>query len=92
MGITRQTLSKHAEIISASEIGQFHYCSIAWYLRKCGYEPVSTLLEAGAEKHAQLGQVLDDVQTGVKRSKLLAFTGFVLMIISVFIIIFEVIL
>ena len=92
MGRTRQTSSKHAEVISASEIGQFHYCSIAWYLRKCGYEPVSTLLEAGAEKHAQLGRVLDDAQTGVRRSMLFALAGFLLMIISFFIIIFEVIL
>ena len=92
MGRTRQASFKNAEVISASEIGQYHYCSIAWYLRKCGYEPVSTLLDAGAEKHAQLGKVLDDAQTGVRRSMLLALTGFLLMMISVFIIIFEVIL
>jgi len=91
MGRTRQTSTRNTEIISASEIGQYNYCSIAWYLRKCGYEPVSALLNIGAEKHAHLGKVLDDAQTEVRRSMLLAAIGLVLIIISVFVLLFEVI-
>jgi len=92
MGRTRQTSFKNSEVISASEIGQYHYCSIAWYLQKCGYEPVSALLNTGVEKHAQLGEVLDNTQTSVRRAMFLAIAGFFLMLISIFMILFEVIL
>ncbi|MDH7517724.1 MAG: hypothetical protein QHH19_05210 [Candidatus Thermoplasmatota archaeon] len=91
MGRTRQASFENSEVISASEIGQYHYCSIAWYLQKCGYEPVSALLNTGVEKHAQLGEVLDNAQTGVRRSMFLAITGLLMVIVSISMILFEVI-
>ncbi len=92
MGRTRQTSFKNSEVISASEIGQYHYCSIAWYLRKCGYEPVSALLDAGAEKHAQLDVVLNKTEKGMKRAVFLATIGCLLLTLAFLIIIFGVVL
>lgn len=91
MGRTRQTSFKHSDVISASEIGQYHYCSIAWYLRKCGYEPVSPLLNVGAEKHAQLDNVLNKTERGMKRAVFLATIGFLLLTLAFLIIIFGVV-
>lgn len=92
MGHTKQTLIKTTDIISASEIGQYHYCSIAWYLQKCGYEPKSPLLDIGIKKHVELGKVIDYTQTNIRKSKLFAIVGYLLLIATVLIIIFEVIL
>lgn len=92
MGRTRQTSFKNSEIISASEIGQYHYCSISWYLRKCGHEPISALLDAGAEKHAQLDDVLNKTEKGMKRVVFLATIGFLLLMLAFLVIIFGVVL
>ena len=92
MGHKRQTLIKNTDIISASEIGQYHYCSIAWYLQRCGYEPKSPLLDIGIKKHVELGKVIDYTQTNIRKSKLFAIVGYLLLIATVLIIIFEVIL
>jgi len=92
MGHTKQTLIKTTDIISASEIGQYHYCSIAWYLQRCGYEPKSPLLDIGIKKHVELGEVIDYTRTNIRKSKLFAIVGYLLLIATVLIIIFEVIL
>jgi len=92
MGHKRQTLIKNTDIISASEIGQYHYCSIAWYLQRCGYEPKSPLLDIGIKKHVELGEVIDYTRTNIRKSKLFAIVGYLLLIATVLIIIFEVIL
>jgi len=78
-------------IISASEIGQYHYCSIAWYLQKCGYKPKSQSLEIGLEKHKKLGETLDQVHKNLIKSKITAFFGYTILFFSLLILIFEVI-
>ena len=88
---TKQTLLKKSEIITASEIGQYHYCSMAWYLQKCGYEPKSPLLDVGIKKHAKLGEIIDDTQINIKKSRVLASVGYLMLMAAVLIIIFEVI-
>ena len=92
MGPPKLTHFKDSDIISASEIGQYHYCSVAWYLQKCGYEPKSHLLDVGTKKHKELGIVLDHVNTNIKRSKVFAYLGYLLLIIGILIFISEVIL
>jgi len=52
--------------ISASEIGQYNYCSVAWYLQRCGYEPESRYLEQGTKAHVALGKTLEKVQWETK--------------------------
>lgn len=92
MGQTKQTQLKGTEILSASEIGQYQYCSIAWYLQKCGYEPQSHFLDVGAKKHAELGHIMDSVQTKTKTSRALAIVGYLLIAIAILLILYGVII
>ena len=92
MGIRKQINFKDTDVISASEIGQYHYCSIAWYLQKCGYKPKSPMLDIGIKKHLELGKVMDYTQINIKKTRTIAFIGYLLLIIGVLIFLFEVIL
>lgn len=92
MAITKQTGFKNTDIINASEIGQYHYCSIAWYLQKCGYEPKSPMLDIGTKKHVELGRIVDHTQANIKRYRVIAIAGYLMLIIGVLIFLFEVIL
>jgi len=92
MGVTKQTCFKDTDIISASEIGQYHYCSIAWYLQKCGYKPKSTLLEVGSKKHVELGRIIDHTQVCIKWGRAFAIAGYLMLILGILIFLFEVIL
>lgn len=92
MGIKKQTYFKDTDVISASEIGQYHYCSIAWYLQKCGYKPKSPMLDIGIKKHLELGKVMDYTQINTRKTRAIAFIGYLLLIIGVLIFLFEVIL
>ena len=92
MGIKKQTCFKDTDVISASEIGQYHYCSIAWYLQKCGYKPKSPMLDIGIKKHLELGKVMDYTQINIKKTRTIAIIGYLLLIIGILIFLFEVIL
>ena len=89
---TKQTQFSESDVISASEIGQYHYCPVAWYIQKCGYEPQSELLEIGKKKHVKHGDIIDCVQVSAKKSKVIAAAGYMLLIVAALIITFEVIL
>ena len=92
MGIKKQTYFKDTDLISASEIGQYYYCSIAWYLQKCGYKPISPMFDIGTKKHLELGKVMDYTQINIKKTRTIAGIGYLLLIIGVLIFLFEVIL
>ena len=51
--------SKKSLIIRASEIGQYTFCSIAWRLKKMGYQPDSPLIKQGTDAHYNLGLQLE---------------------------------
>jgi len=87
----KQTSFKETDIISASEIGQYHYCSMSWFLQKCGYEPKSPALEHGIKKHVELGELIDYTKRINKKSKVFATIGYILFTGAVLILIFEVI-
>jgi hypothetical protein len=83
---------KYSEVISASEIGQFCYCSISWYLQQCGYKPDSPKLEIGIKKHEDLGRIIESSKKSSKKSNVFAVIGYLILIFGVFIVIYEVIL
>lgn len=83
---------KDSDVISASEIGQYHFCSKAWFLHRCGYVPESPLLEIGSKKHVELGRVVDYTQRNVKRYQAFAIAGYLLLFFGIMVIIFGVIL
>ena len=88
----RQTQLNRNKVLRASEIGQYMYCSIAWYLQRCGYEPDSPLLDVGKKIHVDLGNTIDDIHDEMKCSRRYALLGFLFLIVAIIGIVYEVIL
>jgi hypothetical protein len=91
MGDRKKAKISYSDIISASEIGQYYFCSNAWYLQKCGYKPISPQLEVGIKKHKELGEIIDSTERDIEKSNIYALIGILLFIISLTILFFEVI-
>ena len=85
-------MNSKKKIISASEIGQYRYCSISWYLQRNGYKPKSKNLEFGLNQHKQLGSKIDNINKNLLKSKIIAIFGYILLVIGLFLLIFEVII
>jgi len=83
---------KRSVVLRASEIGQFHYCSISWYLHRCGYQPKSPKLEVGEDKHKKLGQTINSLQRKEIHSKTLKYVAYILLIVVILMILGVVIL
>ncbi|MFH1100435.1 MAG: hypothetical protein V1726_00155 [Methanobacteriota archaeon] len=79
-------------VLSASEIGQYIYCSTSWYLQRCGYTPESESLQQGKTLHTELGETLDDLQKQIRRSRWYALIGLLILLLLSFILVAEVIL
>jgi len=82
---------RNSNVISASEIGQYEYCSIGWFLQRKGYEPNSPDLKKGLEKHRELGEIINKTEVSQKKSDVFAKIGYMLFVIAALIIILEVI-
>jgi|SRR5579859_7805479 len=49
--------ASHDAVLTASEIGEYEFCRVAWYLRRCGVrrDPASiSPLEHGAREHRRI--------------------------------------
>jgi CRISPR/Cas system-associated exonuclease Cas4 (RecB family) len=92
MGSTTQRSFKKNNVISASEIGQYHFCPMAWYLQRCGYKPKSESLDIGKKKHEELGRIMYYTQKNMIKSKIFAFVGYFLLIVAVIFLFFEVVI
>lgn len=82
----------NSKVINASEIGEFQYCSISWFLKKQGYKPESDFIDQGIIKHKKLGETIDITRRNLKKSRLLNLLGFILLALGFFILVFEVII
>jgi hypothetical protein len=80
------------DIISASEIGQYSFCSTSWYLQRSGFKPISSRIEEGKKFHHRLGNSIEVIKKNNKISKRLIFYGVLFVIFSIIMIILEVIL
>jgi len=89
---TQQTRFRQSNVINASEIGQYHFCSVAWYLQRKGYKPESPMLDIGTKKHVELGIVIDHTTKNAKKSRVFALVGYLLLAIAVFVLLFEAII
>jgi hypothetical protein len=85
-------LKKKSDILSASEIGQYRYCSNAWFLQRCGYKPESPFLKVGKHVHVTLGKTIDELDNKLKYSRYYIFIGIFLLCIAFFLIYYGVIL
>jgi len=88
----RRSPSNRSDVLSASEIGQYIYCSYAWMLRRMGYGPESPSLEPGTKAHAALGDKLDALESRARISRWYAIVGLVLLAVSLVLVFLEVIL
>lgn len=83
---------KRGKLLSASEIGQYHYCSISWYLHRQGYKPKSTSLKKGKKEHKRLGKIMESAERRDNRSRFLAIIGGILLLVGFLIFIWELLL
>jgi len=83
-------MKQKKQMISAYEIGQFHFCPISWYLQKQGFAPASSLLKKGRKTHQHLGSILIKTEKTKKRIVLLRLFGFVLLFIAIMLLFVEV--
>ncbi len=81
---------RKSNVINASEIGQFHYCSISWYLQKLGYKPDSKVFIKGNMKHEKLGEAIDKSKDKKSLANIVLLIGILFLILSFLIMIFEV--
>jgi hypothetical protein len=82
---------KNDSLINASEIGQFSYCSVSWYLQKSGYQPESPSLDEGLTKHRELGEIIDNTRVDTIKSYVFTAVGVFLFFRSILLIVSEVI-
>jgi CRISPR/Cas system-associated exonuclease Cas4 (RecB family) len=78
----KRSLPRKTNVLSASEIGQFMYCSYAWYLHRCGYEPDSPFLEPGKQAHVDLGNKIDTLETRMQYSRWIILIGIVALLLA----------
>lgn len=83
---------KRTDILTSSEIGQYHFCSMAWYLQRQGYQPDSPMLDLGKDKHISLGNAMDKMQRSTQLSKALSTIGYILLVGVILILLLGVIL
>jgi CRISPR/Cas system-associated exonuclease Cas4 (RecB family) len=88
----KRSLVKKTDVLSASEIGQYMYCSCAWQLQRCGYEPESPFLESGKQVHVALGNTIDGFEAKMLYSRWYALLGFVVLCVAFLLVLFGVIL
>lgn len=72
------------KVIRASGIGQYHYCSIGWYLQRKGYVPRSPKLSEGKKEHFQLGETISYMQKNKKKVSSFTILSYVLLLIGLF--------
>lgn len=88
----QERVSNQSECISASEVGQYTYCAMAWYLQRCGYKPESKFLEQGKNVHQHLGETLHSIQREEQHVRKLAVAGSILLILAMLIFILGVLI
>jgi len=69
--------------IRSSEIGQHEYCSIAWYLQRCGFKPDSKLLDKGSKVHVELGNKITTALSLERKSKTALYFGLGLIAVTI---------
>lgn len=70
------------EVVTASEISQYVYCPVAWYLKRCGCTPQSPGLERGIDKHIEAGKRISKVQRQERAFKILRLLEYLMLIIA----------
>jgi hypothetical protein len=86
-----KNLGNKNNVINASEIGQYKYCSVGWFLQKKGYKPDSVYLSKGLEKHRELGLNINRVEKKQKKSNIFKIISYIFLVLGILMIVLEVI-
>ena len=81
----------NSNIIKASEIGQYQYCSISWKLIRDGYKPNSPKLKKGINNHVTHGKIIEKTNFIIKKNNILLIISFILLFFALLIVLFGVI-
>lgn len=92
MGENKKPQFRRDKIITASEIGQYTFCPISWYLQRCGYKPESKLLDKGKLNHLKHGKIMYYTKNNIRKAKILSKIGYIFLIFALILLIFEVVL
>jgi hypothetical protein len=79
-------------VIYASEIGQYHFCPVSWYLKRCGFTSNSPNLSQGRHKHTKYGRIIQKRNFADSWSRLILIGGNLGILISLALLFFEVFL
>lgn len=63
------------ETIKSSEIGQHEFCSVSWYLQRCGFKADSELLDKGSKAHVLLGNKIVSATSFERKSRIMLYLG-----------------
>jgi hypothetical protein len=88
----KRIVARKSDVLSASEIGQFVFCSCAWQLRRMGYEPESPFLGPGKQAHVALGETMDGLERKIRFSRWCAMIGVVVLCVVLLFFLLEVML
>jgi hypothetical protein len=72
----------NSDVITASEIAQYAYCPISWYLKRSGCQPNTPGMVAGTIKHAKVGEKISLVQRKEKASRRFGWLGYLAFIVA----------
>jgi len=62
-------MERKGTLFTASEIGQYHYCPISWFLQKHGFTPASHLLQKGKTTHQHLETIIKKVDRQKQKTR-----------------------
>ncbi len=82
---------KQRMVIRASEIAQYLFCPMSWYLSRKGYTPDEQVFAKGVQVHHRHAQVISHLERGQQWAKRLLLLGSFLLLIGALLIIVEVI-
>ena len=80
------------QIISASEIGQYIFCSISWKLQKKGFIPKKKYIKRGEKAHIYHGKTIGNIEKLSISLKLIILITSILLFLALLFIIFGVII
>jgi hypothetical protein len=72
----------NSDVITASEMAQYAYCPISWYLKRSGCQPNTSGMVAGIKKHAKVGEKISLVQRKETASRHFGWLGFLAFIVA----------
>lgn len=79
----KELKTKGSDVISASEIGNYTYCSISWGFYRSGYgQRDNPKMVEGRRNHANLGRIIARVQARQQMARRLTYLGALLITIS----------